>query len=134
MVAMQKHYVTFYSPGTFVSEQTTREVDSWNVEAAVEMARTIVERHGAKPYAFRFTTRGRKDDEFEPRELDSSGLYYLGGKVRSAEDVLAGDDPSEHILRSNVRVNGYKRVIENSNSWRFTGVLGDDDVVLDVKL
>ena len=54
---MQRHFVTFYSPGTIVAETTTREIDSWNVDDAVAMSRFIQERYGARPYGFRFSTR-----------------------------------------------------------------------------
>jgi len=30
-MTMQKHYVTFYSPGSFVSETTVKEIDKLNV-------------------------------------------------------------------------------------------------------
>ena len=35
----QKHYVTFYSPGSFVSESTGKEIDAWSVDLAVRMAK-----------------------------------------------------------------------------------------------
>lgn len=133
-MTMVRHFVTFLSPGTFVSEATEKPIDSWNVDAAVEMAKDICERHGARPYGFKFTSRGRKDDDLDSKVIDTSPVYYLGGTIRTAAEVLAGDDPKEDILRSNVRINKYKRIIVNDNSWRFTAALGDDDVVLDVKL
>jgi len=58
-------------------------------------------------------------------------MYYLGGKIETLAQVEARNDPSEHILRSNMRCNGWKRIIVNDNSWRFTAPLNDDDVVLD---
>lgn|ERR1700680_3989765 len=135
-MTMQRHFVTFLSPGTFVSEASELPIpiDSWNIDVAVKMAGDICERHGARPYGFRFTTRGRKDDQLDSEEIDRSGIYYLGGKVETAEEILARSDPKEEILRSNIRCNNYKRIITNTNSWRFTKALGDDDVVLDVTL
>jgi hypothetical protein len=133
-MSMQRHFVEFLSPGTFVSETTEKPIDSWNVDVAVRMAADICERYNARPYGFRFITRGRKDDELDSRVLDRSGIYYLGGVVRTADEVLAGTDPDERILRSNVESNGFKRIIVNDNSWRFTTALRDDDVVLDVTL
>lgn len=130
----QAHFVTFLSPGTFVSETTTREIASWNVDDAVKMAADICERHGARPYGFQFTTRGRTEDELGSRVLERSGIYYLGGTVRTATEVLAGTDPDERILRHNVKGGDFKRVIVNNNSWKFTAQLDDGDVVLDVTL
>src|SRR6185312_13624743 len=115
------HFVTFYSPGTFVSEDTTKPVDGWNVDAAVAMARSISERHGATPYGFRFSTRSRGTDDLDSKVTAQSNFYWLGGKVRTAEEVLAGTDPKEETLRANVRINHFKRIMTNDNSWRFTG-------------
>ena len=52
MTMMQKHFVTFYSPGTFVAETSCLPIDSWNVDEAREMAHGIKERHGATPWGF----------------------------------------------------------------------------------
>src|SRR5512135_2906984 len=60
---MERHFVTFYSPGTMVAEQTVKPIDSWDVEATIEMARSITERHNARPYAFRFSTRTRDEGD-----------------------------------------------------------------------
>lgn len=128
---MQTHFVEFLSPGTFVSEVTRRAVESWNVDEAVGMARDVIERHAATPYGFRFTTRSRAADELDSKVTNTSGVYYLGGKIRTAEEILAGTDPSEAILRSNVEINGIKRVIVNDNYWRFTAELRDEDTVLE---
>lgn len=133
-MGMQKHFVTFYSPGTFVSEETTKPIALWSTDEAVQMARGISERYNAKPYGFRFSTRERKDDELDSKVVKRSPMYYLGGKVETLEEIELRNDPKEEILRSNMRCNGYERVIVNTNSWKFTAALQDDDVVLDVVL
>lgn len=128
---MQQHFVSFLSPGSFVSEETVKPIDSWDVDQAVQMARTIVERHGAKPYGFRFITRSRGPDDLDSRETARSGIYYLGGTVETYEQVCARNDPKEEILRSNMRSNSWDRIVTNNNSWKFTAPLYVDDVVLD---
>jgi len=127
---MTQHFVEFYSPGTFVSETTKKPIDAWDVDRAVEMSRSVSERYGATPYGFRFTTRSRGPDDLDSKETARGPMYYLGGVVRTAAEVLAGTDPDERILRANVKCNGYKRIIVNDNSWRFTAALADDDIVL----
>lgn len=113
---MQKHFVTFYSPGTFVSETTTKEIDAWSVDLVVRMAKEIVERHRATPYGFKFKTQ--ESDGWEPKTVKESGMYFLGGKLLTLDDI---PDVSENrILRSNMRNNGYDTVIENTNSWKVT--------------
>ncbi len=128
---LQQHYVTFYSPGTFVAETSAKPVDSWDVYAAVKMAREVKERHGAVPYGFRFTTRGRGPDDLDAKQTAQSPFYYLSGKVETLAEVKARATPDDRILIGNMEGNGYDRIITNCNSWRWTQPLKDDDVVLE---
>lgn len=133
MTKIQKHFVTFYSPGTFVSEESSRPIGSWDVNAAMEMAHDVVERYGATPYGFRFTTRGREDADLDSRRTAESPFYHLGGKIETLAQIEARNDPKEAILRSNMRSNGYDKVVVNDNSYRSVHPLGETDVVLDWK-
>lgn len=128
---MKKHFVLFYSPGTFVSEITEKEIDSWDVDKAMEMARAIKERHGATPYGFRFTTRTRGENDLDSKVSKTSNMYFLGGKIRHLDFVILENKPDEQILISNMKINGWDRVIENTNSYKITQPLEKDDVVLD---
>lgn len=131
---MEKHFVTFYSPGTFVSEETTKPIKKWDTKEAIKMARTVVERYGAKPYGFRFSTRARSENDLDSRVVKSSGLYWLGGRVETLKQVAARNDPKEKILLSNMRCNGWHKIVVNDNSWRWTQPLGPHDRVLKVTL
>ena len=128
---MKQHYVVYLSPGTFVHEETRIEIDSWDVDNAKAMAHNIVERHNARPFAFYFLTRGREANELDAKVIATSPKYFLGGKVETIEEVEARNDPEERILRSNMRCNGYNKIIVNTNSWKVTQPLQDDDVVLE---
>lgn len=128
---MEKHFVEFLSPGTFVAESTTKPIDSWDVETAVLMAADIKERYGATPYGFRFLTKSRGPDDLDSKvTAKSPGTYYLGGKIETLEQVKARNDPKDRILIANMEGNGYDRIVTNDNSWSWTRPLGKDDVVL----
>jgi len=51
---MKKHFVTFCSPGSFVSEETTKPIESWDTEKAIILSKEITERYNSKPYGFYF--------------------------------------------------------------------------------
>lgn len=130
---MEKHFVSFLSPGTFVSEETTREIESWDVARAQKMAAKITERYGATPYAFRFTTRGRTADELDSRVLRSSPMYYMNGRIRTLEQVKARQFPKESTLIANMECNGWDRIVEKkpeAPGWNWCQPLNADDVVL----
>lgn len=127
---MKKHFVEFYSPGTFVTENSVLPIDSWDVPTACEMAHSVKERYGATPFGFRFITRARGDGDLDSKRVDSSNLYYLGGEVFTLEQIEARNDPSDAILISNMKGNRIARVLVNTNSYRFTSGLEDSDVVL----
>ena len=127
---MKAHFVTFYSPGTFVAETTTKPIPSWDVDLAVAMASDIRERHGALAYGFRFSTRARSDDELDSKNVASSPMYYIGGKVETLEEVEARNAPDEETLRWNMRTNKYGRIWTATEGWRWTQPLGEDDVII----
>ena len=130
---IEKHFVTFYSPGTFVAEMTDKPIDSWDIEKAKEMAHDVTERYGATPYGFQFTTRSRGDDDLDSRVSAKSPFYHLGGRVETLGEVKSRNDPKERILVANMEGNGWDKIVINDNSWRSTRPLGKDDVMLDWK-
>jgi hypothetical protein len=136
---VEVHYVEFMSPGTLFSETSVRKIASWDAKKACTMAKKIEERHGASPYGFRFFTMREAgpvktdagDMKVEPQKVRQSGIYFITGTVRTAKEVLAGADPEEKILRSNVEINRIPAVIENCNSYKSTLPFEKDDVVVD---
>jgi hypothetical protein len=128
---MKQHFVTFYSPGTFMAEQTTEPIAEWDTDAAMKLADKITERHGATPYGFRFSTRSRGDADLDSKVTKESPLYYLGGTVETLAEVEARNDPSERILVANMKCNRWKRIVINTNSYRWTQPLNKGDVVLE---
>lgn len=126
---MKKHFVHFLSPGTFFHEETSKEIESWNVSKAKALADDIVERYNSKPFAFYFTTRSRKNRDLDSKEIKRSGRYYLGGRVLTLEEVKRLM-PNENVLISNMENNGWGRIVINTNSWKITQPLEEDDVVI----
>ncbi len=127
-MAMTKHFVTFFSPGTIFSETSRKSIDSWDVDAAVKMAADIVERHGARPYGFRFTTRELGESDLDSHESAHSGIYFLGGELLTLADVEARNDPEDSTLLSNMRGNNYARVIRHP---AITLPFGDNDTLVE---
>lgn len=130
---MTKHFVTFESPGTLFNEETTKEIGAWDENEAQKMARTIIERYGAKPFSFYFTTRERGAKDFDSRETRRSGRYFLGGTLLTLEQVKAQNDPSNETLIRNMECNGWSRVVDNRNSYRSVHPFLAGDTLLDWK-
>lgn len=74
------HFVKFFSPGTFVAETTTEKIDAWSIATAVEMARTVKERYGARPYAFQFITRERGPDDLDSKVTKKQRALFPRGQ------------------------------------------------------
>lgn len=127
---MKKHFVCFYTPGSFCSEEYEYPVEKWDINQAKEMAKTVKEKYTLMPYGFNFVTRGRNDDELDSRVLEKSPLYYLGGKIETIEEVNARNLDSEYILRENMRRNNHNKIIVNDNSFRYFAPLKDTDIIL----
>ena len=130
---MKKHFVNFLSPGTFFAEKTTKEIHAWDIEQAVKLSRDVVERYGARPYGFYFTTRERSEKDLDSHETARSGTYYLGGIVLTLEQIVAREDPDDRILIANMRSNGYDRVITGQSPWEWSRPFMEGDVVLELE-
>lgn len=137
---MRKHYITFLSPGTLFSESTTKPIGDRVIKDAVEMAEQIVERYDARPYGFRFETRIVKDPvpdgeggllQVQPKTIDESGTYFLGGTLETLDDIEARNLDSERILRSNMTGNDYPIVCVVVRGYKSTHPFGEKDFVVD---
>ena len=123
------HFVTFYSPGSFVAEETTRPIDKWVPATALVMSRDIIERRNAKPYGFRFTTRTRGTADLDSKVTATSPMYYFGVKIETLAEVQARDPGS--ILARNMECNDIARVVTTTSGYRASMPLKAGDVVLD---
>ena len=131
---MQKHFVTFLSPGTFVAEDSTKSIESWDVKKAQQMAKKITERYNTIPYAFYFTTRSRGKSDLDSHEIKRSPTYYLPHcRIETLEEVRQRNDPKERILLSNMECNGYDRIVRTTKGWRWTQPFEKDDVLIAAK-
>lgn len=131
---MKKHFVTFYSPGTFMAEETTKEIKSWDVDKAVRMSKAIKERYNAIPYGFSFSTRERKEKDLDSKVTKTSGMYYINCEVQTLEDIIAKNDPKDKILIQNMKGNGWDKIVTTVKGWQWSQPLRKGDVVVDKNL
>lgn len=129
---LEKHFVVFCSPGSFLVETSECEISRWDIHEAIEMSAKVLERHGAKPYGFYFITKRRSPLDLDSKVTSTSKMYYLGGKVESYKEVCDRNDPKEAILRSNMENNNFSHIIVNTNSYKFTAPIRDGDTVLHI--
>jgi hypothetical protein len=127
---MEKHYVTFLSPGTFLAEKTTKEIDSWDIEKAKILYMSITERYEATPYGFYFTTRERKKTDFDSREIKRSGIHFINCQVLTLEEIEENNDPEDKILIANMKANGYGEAAISTKGWKWAQPLKKGDMIL----
>ena len=117
---MERHFVEFFSPGTFCAETNVRSISSWDVDKALKMAKGITQRYNAKPYAFEFFTKGRTDEELDSHEINRSGTYYINGVIKTLDDIKAENDPSNKTLISNMECNGWDKIVQTMSPYQWT--------------
>lgn len=99
---MTKHYVEYFYPGIIVSETSSEEIKSRNVK--------IKPPKGAYAYQFFDREEVKQDGEtLTGRANNKSGIFYLGGEVKTREDIEREMPGS--ILASNMRCNNIERVV-----------------------
>lgn len=130
---MEKNFVTFVSPGTFVQETTTKEIKKWDPKIAFEMSKKITERYDAKPFGFYFTTRGRGPKDLDSKITKESEMFYLlsMGEVRTREEVEKDNLKEEEILRLNMKNNDIDKIFQTTKGWKWTAPLGKKSKLVD---
>lgn len=131
---MKKHFVVFLSPGTFCSEKTSKEIESWDIEKAKQMSKDIVERYGSHPFCFYFTTMSNDDDNWSPKQIDKSGRYYINGKVRTFEEVVKDNFHDEESLRLNMKYNEWDKVVTTFTPWKNVQPFEDGDQIVEINV
>ena len=99
-------YVRFLYPGTFFSESSTKAVDSDDVGDLYPLP--------SRAFGFRFEKRWEGEDPTgRPMTGDFEKVgpfHYIDGEIFTIDELP--EDSSYDILRSNMRGNGYERVIK----------------------
>ncbi|MBQ3022110.1 MAG: hypothetical protein IJD91_02120, partial [Clostridia bacterium] len=91
------------------------------------------ERYGAKPYGFRFFTKGRTEADLDSRVVAESGTYFINGVVETLEEIKAKGDPNNRILISNMECNGWDKVVTTHNPYKWTQPFTENDAVVTVE-
>jgi hypothetical protein len=128
---VSQDFVTFFSPGTFVSETTTKPVKGWNVANAKKMAETIKERYGAVPYGFQFSTRGRGPKDLDSKVIKTSPMYWVNVKIETLAQIKRRNRKEDKTLIWNMETNGWDRVVTTVKGWKATYPIGDKDIILE---
>lgn len=103
-MAKKTTYVEFYFPGVMFDETSVKKV-------ATRDTKDISVPNGA--FGFRFfdvMTTEENGVKMESDKLNESPMYYYGGRIMTLA-VVQREVPDARILISNMRGNGYKRVI-----------------------
>lgn len=107
-------YLTYFYPGSFFDEDSTKEVKKRDPKAATKNAPK-----GA--FGFQFYERTKivlAGETLWGEVRHKSPLHYLGGEVYTLAQVRK-HFPGEKILISNMRGNGYDRVIRTRRgNWK----------------
>lgn len=135
------HKVTFYSPCTFISNATSRDIDSWDLKKAIAMADKI-STNSTKPYCFFFSKLRSADPiddgeggtlNVEQKLISKSGQYFIKGKVVTFDEIMQRANPKEKTLLDNMRINEWPLVVFTNNGceyvqpWKEDGFLVSDD-------
>lgn len=118
-----KKKITFYSPGTFVSETNVEEIEGKNLQEiitnSVLYSKSITQRYGAVPYGF--TVQNEKGIFFLPHMM-----------VETVDEIKNRKDVKDKILISNMENNHWKSIVTTNQGWKISQPFQDDDCIVDI--
>lgn len=94
------------------------------------MSKDIVERHGAVPYCFYFTTRSRGKHDFDSKLIKRSNNYYINCRIITLDELKKLNDPKDSILIRNMEINKYDKIVQTIGGWKWTQPFEKGDVLI----
>ncbi len=125
MIPIRKTYVEFQYPGLLFSNISTQEVETRDT-SKLDMPKNAFAFNFFDIISMTIEVDGELV-ELESKRIHKSNLHYYGGKVYTAQEIRR-KFPQEKTLISNMRINGYKKVIKcRTGNWQ---PLEKDDVFI----
>lgn len=124
---VKKHFVKFFSPGSFVDEVSVYEIEDWDTKKAILISKKVNERYNSKPFAFIFITKENDGTTLDSRTTAKSGLYYLNGEIKTLQNIIDENNNENRILISNMKNNGWKKVIITNTPWKKVSIFDDNE-------
>ncbi|MEH2698511.1 hypothetical protein DXU03_15155 [Rhizobium johnstonii] len=121
--------VHFSFPQMFRADEVVGNLPSFDVEEAKKIANRMISQWGDQPFSFHFVRRYLKSNGNQ--SLEVSPTYFLGGHVRTLEDVCCDNKPDEQILVANMRARDYRRVITTQTQPPALFMFPDDAVLVE---
>lgn len=111
ITGIRKHFVTYTYPGSFFSEDETKEIT-----AEQRDPERVSLPKGAISFRFFDRIEGEIEMSGEPitvrgRKRDESTIYYPGGRLVKLEEVIA-EHGEDSILASNMKSNQWEQVVQ----------------------
>ena len=123
---------TFYEPGSFMSEETSRVVKTRDPNEIAKMAPERAFCFTIEDFVEKTTTVDGENFKKTESVGGPSGRFYLGGNLYTVDELKAKfeGDRNKQTLISNIEGNGYPKAIHcRTGNWQpFT----DQDVFLDI--
>ena len=105
---MLKHYVQYFSPGSFVSETSDKEIPSRSLDHVLPMKKN------SYSYGFLFFDREEtkiNGEVLKGKKKNYSSTHYIGGRKMNATEVKA-EVKNNATLLSNMKINEWKYVVK----------------------
>lgn len=113
--------ITFYSPGTMISETNVLDIYGSDINSIIKKATQestkITQRYGATPYMFRI-------------DGDSKNYFLPHNKVELYNEIKQRNDPKNSILISNMKYNHWKAILTTTKGWKSSQPFNDEDCLL----
>lgn len=126
---MSQISLNYFFQDTSRPDEVVMDLSAFDIGEAIEIAESSMDEWGDQPFAFQFVNRylkenGRYSHQFSP-------TYYLGGRVRTIQEIQSADKPDERELLRKMALCRCDKVITTVTPCPVTLPFARDGVVLE---